>query len=80
MRFSFFQFKKNDPINFPSICEGNTEPIPDKKINKETRNFNKYGPNFLYQHKVIKKEATVSEVLDAIMEDLESIEKHSNKK
>lgn len=80
MRFSFFQFKKNDPINFPSICEGNTEPIPDKKIKKETRNFNKYGPNFLYQYKVIKKEATVSEVLDAIMEDLESIEKHSNKK
>lgn len=77
--FSFFQFKKNDPINFPSICN-NEKTIKDTTRYGETRNFNKYGPNFLYQHKVIKKEATVSEVLDAIMEDLESIEKHSNKK
>lgn len=77
--FSFFQFKKNDPINFPSICN-NEKTIKDTTRYGETRNFNKYGSKFLYQYKVIKKEATVSEVLDAIMEDLESIEKHSNKK
>ena len=77
--FSFFQLKKNDPINFPSICN-NEKTIKDTTRYGETRNFNKYGSKFLYQYKVIKKEATVSEVLDAIMEDLESIEKHSNKK
>lgn len=73
--FSFFQFEKNDPINFPSICEGNTDFIPDKKIKNETRNFKKYGAKFLYQYKVIKEDVTVPAVLDAIKEDLESIEK-----
>lgn len=70
--FSFFQFKKNDPINFPSICN-NEKPIKDTTRYGETRNFNKYGSKFLYQYKVIKEDATVSAVLDAIMKDLASI-------
>lgn len=70
--FSFFQFKKNDPINFPSICN-NEKTIKDTTRYGETRNFNKYGSKFLYQYKVIKEDATVSAVLDAIMKDLVSI-------
>lgn len=70
--FSFFQFKKNDPINFPSICN-NEKTIKATTRNGETQNFNKYGVKFLYQYKVIKEDATVSAVLDAIMKDLVSI-------
>lgn len=70
--FSFFQFKKNDPINFPSICN-NEKTIKATTRNGETQNFNKYGAKFLYQYKVIKEDATVSAVLDAIMKDLVSI-------
>ena len=70
--FSFFQFKKNDPINFPSICN-NEKTIKYTTRYGETRNFNKYGSKFLYQYKVIKEDATVSAVLDAIMKDLASI-------
>ncbi|MBO5427256.1 MAG: PD-(D/E)XK nuclease family protein [Prevotella sp.] len=70
---SFFQFNKDSDISYPAICENANEPISMRKRNGKDGNFCKYGNKFLYQTKNIKDDATVSEVIDAIVKELESI-------
>lgn len=44
-----------------------------RKRNGKDGNFCKYGNRFLYQTKNIKDDATVFEVIDAIVKELERI-------
>ena len=69
---SFFQFD-DEAVEFPSICIDANKKIEARKHKDGTRTYNKYGDRFLYQSKKIQENATVSEVLNAIKEDIEKI-------
>ncbi len=69
----FFQFDKNVSISYPAICEKAQESISMRKRSGKEGNFCKYGSRFLYQTKNIKDTATVSEVMDAVVKELEDI-------
>lgn len=58
------------PAVFPSVCLDEAASTRRRK-EPRTRNFNKYGNNFLYQYRKIKEDATVSEVLRAIKEEVD---------
>ena len=70
---SFFQFDKNDNISYPAICEKERDSISMRKSKDKVGNFCKYGNRFLYQAKNIKEDATVSNVIDAIVKELECV-------
>lgn len=57
------------PVVFPSVCKDEAASTRRRK-DPQTRNFNKYGNNFLYQYRKIKEEATVFEVLQAMKEEV----------
>ena len=56
-----------------SPCIDANKKIEARKHKDGTRTYNKYGDRFLYQSKKIQENATVSEVLNAIKEDIEKI-------
>ncbi len=60
------------PAVFPSFCQDESVSVCKRK-DARNRNFNKYGNNFLYQYQKIKDEATVSEVLRAIKEEVDAL-------
>lgn len=60
------------PAVFPSVCLDESASVRKRK-DARNRNFNKYGNNFLYQYRKIKDEATVSEVLRAIKEEVDAL-------
>lgn len=60
------------PAVFPSVCLDEATSTRRRK-DSLTRNFNKYGNKFLYQYRKIKEEATVSEVLRAMKEEVDAL-------
>ena len=62
----FFDLKKKT-ASFPKVLENKAEIHP----------VNKYGMGFAYQYETIKKEATINEVLDAIIGELKEMVEYS---
>lgn len=77
-QLSFFQFEGNDNVRFPDVCE--SEVVPARSAKDGSRIYNKYGDRFLYQSKKISSNASVSEVLNAIIEEISSIIRESKSK
>lgn len=70
-KLSFFQFEENGDATFPKVCE--EERIQVRNFKNEPRIYNKYGDRFLYQSKKIKERALISDVLEAIKEEIRLI-------
>ncbi len=62
----FFDLKKKT-ASFPKVLKNKAEIHP----------VNKYGMRFAYQYETIKKEATINEVLDAIIGELKEMVEYS---
>lgn len=67
--YSFLQVDEA-PAVFPSVCMDESGSSRRRKTT-QARNYNKYGSRFLYQYRKIRPEATVTEVLQAIREEVE---------
>lgn len=74
-QLSFFQFKEDDNVRFPVVCE--SELVSARNAKDGSRIYNKYGDRFLYQSKKISSDASVSEVLKAIIEETSNIIRES---
>lgn len=70
------KLKANDDSN---ICFNHVNILDKSSQRKEVCSFAGYGGvNFIYQYKNIKEEATIQEVLEAIVADVENIIKNYN--
>lgn len=66
---AFLQVDDEVPAKFPTVCVD--EPIKARKYKGgEPKIYNKYKNDFLYQYKRIRKDATFTDILNAICEDV----------